>query len=166
MSATHSTRENVWAVRKHTRMARTAAQVRAGQANRIARPGVRRAAPKPAGTGKRHQKRKTPAKRKPAKRKCASPVCRRGTTNVGTAYTWCDCPKPKPKARARRPLVARTNMLVPGITAPIYGRGTTVRQGAAAQRGIRLRAAGGGAQPRSFVQLPPRARRVPARFRQ
>lgn len=142
-------------------MARTMAQVLSGQAPAIARPRVKRAAAKakPAHTGKRH----APAKKRKSK-KATDVQCWTRTNATGGTYKNCAKVKTKPKARGKaKPLIARTNQLVPGITAPMYGT-MTVRQGAAAQRGIQLRRPGGGAQPRSFVQLPPRTRRMPARY--
>lgn len=140
------------------------AQVLSGQAPAIARPRVKRAATKtkPAHTGKRH----APAKKKKSKKKADEVQCWTRRNASGEMYKNC-AKKAKPKPRGKgKPLIARTNQLVPGITAPIYGRNITVRQGAATQRGIQLRRPGGGAQPRSFVQLPPRSRRPPARFDQ
>ena len=146
-------------------MARTLAQVLSGRAPAIARPAVRRAAAKPAHTGKRH----TSVKKKRGKPKAEGIQCWTRTNASGGIYKTCAKPKgTKPKARGKtKPLIARTNQLVPGITAPMYGTTMTVRQGAARQQGIPLRRAGGGGaqQPRVFVQLPPRARRVPARYR-
>ena len=140
-------------------MARTAANPRPRPNLNVKRP-----APRTAATleGKRHKKPKPPVKKKPvaAAKKCAKPRCWMGTSNAGLPYRACACPKPKAKKGVKRPLIARSNQLVEGLSNPLYREG--VRDGARAQLG--LRAPGGGAQVPFSVTLPARQRKQTSRI--
>lgn len=133
-------------------MARTAANPRPRPNLNVKRPAPRR---------------KAPVKEKVAMpARCKQPCCWK--TAIGVKCT-CDTKglkgrcAAKLKARAKpvkRPLIKRTNQIIPGITAPLYRDG--VVDGARAQFG--LRAAGGGAQVPFSVTLPPRARKATAKM--
>lgn len=95
--------------------------------------GLKRPAPKP--------QRKTPKREKAssATTRCARPCCWKTVTGIR-----CTCAKKglkgrcatktTTKKRVKRPLIARTNQVMPGITSPLYPEG--VRLGAAKQLGI------------------------------
>lgn len=140
--------------------------MKAGKAPRTrATGGAKKPNPRDDHLGLRHRKRKAATTKKTPKR-CAKPTC--WTAAHGKAV--CTCKKKKAKTTAgqgpgNRPLVRRTNQLVPGITgsAGALYPGATVARGAAAQMG--LRRPGGGAQPRAFINLPPRGRAAPRRYK-